>query len=161
MIEQFMSFYRFNGWANQRILDAIKELPQSELHRDLGGSFPSLHDAMLHLFWVELLFLRRWRGLSTSDISEPPKMDTLDLMQAAWQELERDREQYLSGLTDSDLLQVIRYIDTRGRQLSSVLWQSLFHLINHSSFHRGQAVSKLRQLGRVPPSTDFVMFCRE
>jgi len=143
------------------MLEAMKELAPSEFDRDLGGSFPSLHQTMLHMLWVEQLFFRRWRGLSTADIAQVPKLDSAASIQSAWEDLEKEREAYLVRLTDEDLIQPIEYVDTRGRKLSMLLWQSLFHLINHSTFHRGQAISKLRQLGKEPPATDFVPFCRE
>jgi uncharacterized damage-inducible protein DinB len=159
-LELFSSFYAFNGWANRRLLEAMKGLSQADLDRDLGGSFPSLRQTMVHIFWVEQLFLRRWRGSSTADMAEPPKFETVASIRFACEDLEREREEYLGRLTDTDLIQPIEYVDTRGNPLSTILWQSLFHLLNHSTFHRGQAASKLRQLGIAPPSMDFIVFCR-
>jgi uncharacterized damage-inducible protein DinB len=34
------------------------------------------------------------------------------------------------------------------------------HFINHSSYHRGQIVTFLRQLGASPPSTDLILYYR-
>ena len=34
------------------------------------------------------------------------------------------------------------------------------HFINHSSYHRGQIVTFLRQLGATPPSTDLILYYR-
>jgi uncharacterized damage-inducible protein DinB len=35
------------------------------------------------------------------------------------------------------------------------------HFINHSSYHRGQIVTFLRQLGTPPPSTDLILYYRK
>ena len=35
------------------------------------------------------------------------------------------------------------------------------HVVNHSTYHRGQLATQLRQLGHTPPNTDFIRFLRE
>jgi uncharacterized damage-inducible protein DinB len=35
------------------------------------------------------------------------------------------------------------------------------HVVNHSSYHRGQVVTLLRQLGKTPPATDFLIYFDE
>lgn len=157
--ELFISLYQFNGWANSRMVDAMRELSEVDFNRDMGGSFPSLRKTLLHILFVEQLFFRRWRGISTADLTEPA-FDTPSAIRSAWEALDAEREPYLTGLSEADFSRPISYVDTRGRELSMLLWQSLYHLVNHSTFHRGQASSKLRQLGVVPPPLDFVVFCR-
>jgi uncharacterized damage-inducible protein DinB len=40
--------------------------------------------------------------------------------------------------------------------------QTFQHLVNHGTYHRGQVVTMLRQLGAgTPPSTDLIAFYRE
>jgi uncharacterized damage-inducible protein DinB len=34
------------------------------------------------------------------------------------------------------------------------------HVVNHSSYHRGQVVTMLRQLGIQPPATDLIRYYR-
>jgi uncharacterized damage-inducible protein DinB len=159
--EPMHSFVRYNNWANQRILDAAGTLPDSGLVRDLGGSFSSIQKTMAHIIWVEQLFLRRWQGLPNADLADSSKFETAAILKEAVTGIERDQQNYLDRLTEADLFQPISYIDTRGRPVSMLLWQSLLHLLSHSTFHRGQAVSKFRELGCAPPATDFILFCGE
>jgi len=37
----------------------------------------------------------------------------------------------------------------------------MVHLVNHSSYHRGQLAGMMRQLGVKPPGTDYIVFVRE
>lgn len=161
MLEMFQTLYRYNWWATTRILEAVKDVPASALQRDLGGSFPSIHTSLLHILWAELMFLKRWQGQTTEDLAQPPKLETIEAIQSAWQQLENKRGEYFKNLTEAELYAPIVYNDSRGRRVSLVLWQALFHCANHSTFHRGQIITKLRQIGITPPSTDFVVFCRE
>jgi uncharacterized damage-inducible protein DinB len=41
------------------------------------------------------------------------------------------------------------------------LWQMLQHLVNHSTYHRGQVTTLLRQLGAGAVATDFLVFIDE
>jgi uncharacterized damage-inducible protein DinB len=161
MESKILRLYKYNSWANTHILDALKNVPVSELEMNLGGSFPSIRATLLHMLWVEMMFLRRWRGLPTQDLSHPPELDSVEEIRIAWQGLEKERNEYLQGLQNSDLEKPLNYSDSRGRPVSLELWQAIFQCINHSTFHRGQIAAKLRQLGNVPPATDFIMFCRE
>jgi uncharacterized damage-inducible protein DinB len=43
-----------------------------------------------------------------------------------------------------------------------VLWQMLQHVVNHSTYHRGQVTTMIRQLGAAPPQAmDLIAFYRE
>ena len=75
--------------------------------------------------------------------------------------MERDQEAFVSGLAFEDLTRVIAYGDTRGTAWEERLGRMLRHVVNHSSYHRGQVVTMLRQLGAVPPSTDLIRYYRE
>jgi uncharacterized damage-inducible protein DinB len=161
MLAMFQTLYRYNWWATTQVLTALQELSPDELHRDLGGSFPTIHAGLLHILWVEQMFLRRWQRQSTQDLTRPPELGTIADIQAVWQRLTEDCTRYLNTLTEADLQAPLAYQDSRGRQIELLFWQALFHCANHSTFHRGQIVSKLRQTGHTPPNTDFVSFCRE
>jgi uncharacterized damage-inducible protein DinB len=62
---------------------------------------------------------------------------------------------------ETDFDKTIIYQDSRGRSILIELWHALSQRANHSTFHRGQIIAKIHQLGKVPPSTDFVVFCCE
>ena len=160
-LEVLLTLYRYNGWANKRLLEAANGLSPAECTRNLGGSLPSVHGTLLHILWVELMFLRRWRGRSTADLSAPPQLDSVATISSAWEDLEHERTAYLSQLADADVTRTVSYVDSRGRSISLALWQTLLHLANHSTYHRGQVASQLRQSGHAPPATDFIVFCGE
>ena len=45
-----------------------------------------------------------------------------------------------------------------GDQYSLAHWKVLLHIVNHATLHRGQVMGMLRQLGHVPPGTDYLFF---
>jgi len=56
---------------------------------------------------------------------------------------------------------VIKYRNTAGTPFEGPLWPMLQHVVNHSSYHRGQIATLLRQLGAKPMATDLIVFHRE
>ena len=65
-------------------------------------------------------------------------------------------------MDDRALERVIEYKSTVGVQGASPLWQMLQHVVNHSTYHRGQVTTMLRQMGAAPPKAmDLIAFYRE
>ena len=53
------------------------------------------------------------------------------------------------------------YRNSKKQQFKQPVWEMLLHLFNHGTYHRGQLVTMLRQLGEEKiPQTDFIHFSR-
>ena len=55
----------------------------------------------------------------------------------------------------------LRYRNLQGQEFEAPLWQLVQHVANHSTYHRGQVVTLLRQLGAKAVATDLVAWDRE
>ena len=153
--------FAYNRWANERVLDAIEALDDEAFTRDLGGSFPSVRDTLAHVIGAEWIWLQRWKG--TSPTRPPDDWDSADLtrLRRFYAEVEAEQGAFIASLTDADLDREIFYRTLSGQAYSNRLWQLLRHLINHSSYHRGQITMMLRQLGATPAATDLILYDRE
>jgi uncharacterized damage-inducible protein DinB len=157
LLEEIRKIYEYHDWANHQVLNAARALTPSEQEADLGGSFPTFMMTLKHNLLVEALFIRRWQEQLPQAM---PESKTINQLLTAWQSIEMERNAFLTKLKETDLTRTIRYPDTRGRDVTLELWQAMFQCVNHSTHHRGQLIEKLRTLGKVPPATDFVLFCR-
>jgi uncharacterized damage-inducible protein DinB len=160
-VEDFRVLYDFNAWANHRTLDSCAALDNEKFTRDLGSSFRSVRDTLAHISGAEWIWLERWHGRATHGI--PPGSDFPDFesVRRRWTEIERNLLDYVASLTPEDLQRVLQYKTMAGTQMAQPLWQCLQHLANHSTYHRGQIATMLRQLGAKPVSTDLIGFYRE
>jgi len=68
---------------------------------------------------------------------------------------------FIRGLTQDDLDRVMEYRTFNFGVYKNPMWQSLQHLANHGTYHRGQITTLLRQLGTKPILTDLLHFYRE
>jgi len=61
---------------------------------------------------------------------------------------------------NSDLDQRIEYQNSRGTKFENSIFEMLFQAINHSTYHRGQINSLLKQSGIDPLLTDYIFYKR-
>ena len=67
----------------------------------------------------------------------------------------------LASLTEARMDAGFVYTDFAGNTHDTPFAATLRHVVNHASYHRGQVVTMLRQLGRKPPVTDLIVYHRE
>ncbi len=70
----------------------------------------------------------------------------------------REQMEFINHLTEAALEQEISYINFKSQNWRYPLARMLQHVVNHSTYHRGQVATMLRQLGAAPVSTDFLLF---
>jgi len=159
-VPDLRTLYAFNAWARARMLDAVAQLDEAAYRRDLGNSFASVHSTLVHILGAEEIWLSRWCGETPAALISPDAFGSFGEVRQRWDELEAALRGFLAGLTDEGVLRVIRYRDTRGNDHATPLWQMMQHVVNHSTYHRGQVMTMLRQLGGTPEATDLIAFYR-
>lgn len=154
------TLYEYNRWANGRTLDAVEKLDPAAFLKNLGNSFASIHATLVHIAGAEWAWLRRWHGDSPRTL---PTGDfpTVASLRERFQSLDREREAFLAGVTEERLQQPFDYTDLAGNAMRLPLVQSLQHVVNHGTYHRGQITTMLRQLGATPIGTDMSRFYLE
>jgi len=158
--EDARTLYAYDAWANRRVLDACAALAPEQFTKDLGSSFRSVRDTMAHIMGAEWLWLERFQG-RTARLPSGDQFPDLASLRTRWTEVEREVLAYVGGLSAADLERSFDYWDMKGNPHTSVLWQTLQHVANHSTYHRGQVTTLLRQLGAKPIGTDLIGFYRE
>jgi uncharacterized damage-inducible protein DinB len=148
----------YNEWANSRMLEAAAALTVDRFTRKLGSSFSSIRDTLGHIIGVEWVWLRRWKGESPRDT--PGWMATAEVgtLRAELGKIERERAVFLDSIDDVDLQRRIAYTNFKGERWEYSLGDMLLHLVNHSTYHRGQVVTLLRLVGANAPATDLLLF---
>jgi uncharacterized damage-inducible protein DinB len=159
--EQIRMLFQFNQWADQRLLDACGALTDEQFTRDLGSSFRSVRDTLAHLYGAEWIWNERIQGRSPSAHPLANSFPDLPAVRVALEKMDGYFLDYAGKLTQQNLEQVFHYKTITGEAFSNPLWQTLQHLCNHATYHRGQVTTLLRQLGAKPISTDMIVFYRQ
>jgi uncharacterized damage-inducible protein DinB len=157
-IKDVRDLFAYDEWANALVLDAAARLSDEEFTRGMGNSFPSVRDTLVHLLFAEWVWLRRWRGESPRLVLDPAEFADAESVRARLAEVARDRAELVAGLSDADLGRVVAYVNAKGEEWRYPLGRMMQHVANHSTYHRGQVVTMLRQLGAAAPSTDLLYY---
>ena len=105
--------------------------------------------------------LERFQGRSPSSLPDTAQYPDIASLGERWGEFEPRLLNFARNLTQSDLDRVIEYKTLKFGVYSNPLWQSMQHLVNHGSYHRGQVTTLLRQHGAPAILTDLMHFYRE
>ena len=121
-----------------------------------------MRDTLVHICGAEWIWLERWHGRSPqAGPAGRGDFPNLEAVRRRSAELERDLLDYVASLTPEDLQRVMHFKTLAGVTGQQPLWQCLQHVANHSTYHRGQITTMLRQLGAKPTGTDLIAFYRE
>ena len=159
--EEIRTLFDYNAWANHRSLEAAAALPAEQFTKPLGSSFSSVRDTLAHICGAESVWYERFRGSSPSGLPDLSSLSTVEELRALWTEQESKLLAFVAGLTQADLDRVMEYKTLKFGVYSNPLWQSMQHLVNHGTYHRGQVTTLLRQLGAKAVATDLMHFYRE
>jgi uncharacterized damage-inducible protein DinB len=156
-LSTLQELFEYNYWARNRQIEACGTLTQEQFLRPMDNSFSSLRDTLAHLVGAEYLWLERWRGRSPRAMFAAEEFPTLAAVRERWGTVERGLREYLAGLTEEVLTHPLSYVNLKGETWTYPLWQMLFHVVNHQTYHRGQVTTLLRQLGAQPAPTDYLV----
>lgn len=160
-LDEINELFRYNAWAMRRIFDATAGLSEAELAQDMKNSFPSIRDTLMHIVGGEWVWLERWLGVSPTAFAMADTNLTHGQIREWWEEVNAGRAAYLRTLNDDTLDCVVEYDSFAGVHFAFPLWQMLRHIANHSTYHRGQVTTMLKQLGHKPISTDIILLYQD
>lgn len=151
----------YNLWANQRLTDVILKLDENKQQQIVTGSFPNLYAAILHLWDAESTW---WQRMKLHEKILVPSKNFNPAMQEAVNGLLQQNSLWIEWINNASaaaLEHVFAYQNSRREQFKQPVFQMLHHVFNHGTYHRGQIVIMLRELGveKIPP-TDFIVWSR-
>lgn len=161
MKELLVQYATYNAWANAQLLTAISALPEEKQRQQIISSFDSLFNTVLHLLDSNTIW---WQRLKLQErIVRPSDHFTGDFRELSQALMQQDRL-WLDWVTQAQehmLQHVFQYQNSRRESFKQPVFQALHHIFNHGTYHRGQLVTMLRQVGvEKLPNTDFIGWSR-
>lgn len=155
------TFTRYNLWANKRIAEVLDQLDPVAYDQPVKSSFPTIRVTAFHIWDAEYIWLQRLTGsspragITTTLPAETKPADFVKGSEAFLEFLEKKDEAFFRAITT--------YRNIKGDQFSQPNDELIMHCMNHSTFHRGQLVTMIRETGfdGKLPATDLVVYFRE
>jgi uncharacterized damage-inducible protein DinB len=153
----------YNKWANERLVEWLRDKPVDILEKEVASSFPSLKLTLLHIWDVQ-----RWWLAHLQQVPPPPvfRFEYNGTLQEIFEGLvsqSQDIADYIVSLSDEDLQDMCKFpVPVRWPEWDDFYrtrFEMLQHLVHHSSYHRGQVITIARNAGVTdPPMTDYMYY---
>lgn len=161
-LAELRSLLDYHYWARDRLLTAVAPLPPEQFTRDMGNSFRSVRDTLVHVYSAEWAWYQRWIGISPTVHLPVEDYPDLAAVRTAWESHEAKVRHLVAGLGEEGVDRMCDYRLFSGVEATSTFGEMIRHVVNHATYHRGQVTTMLRQMGAAPPaSLDLITFYRE
>ena len=161
MKELLKQYAAYNIWATKHLVDRINKLPEEKITAVVASSFPSLYKTVQHMWRAEELWWQRLKLVENPVAQSDSFKGSFAELYLQLHKQSLQWKEWVDSAGDNHLNFVFAYIRDKAEQKMTVN-DMLLHLFNHATFHRGQLVTILRQLGETDkiPQTDYVAYCR-
>ncbi len=158
MLSIILNHLQYNAWANNKLIDFVAQLDRSLLEHEIKSSFPSLCKTIQHTANAQELWLSRLQD--TPLLTWPGDTSGENAMQK-WRKSSAELVAHFEKQPNEYTSKLIEYETIKGETFATRAGEIALHVVNHSTFHRGQMITILRELGQENlPATDFIFYTR-
>jgi uncharacterized damage-inducible protein DinB len=159
LLQQFSAYHL---WATATLFGPVLKLSEEQLKTEVASSFGNIHKTILHLWDAESIW---WQRVKLEEQPVAPSSTFLGTSAEAAEGLLKQATQWdtwLKTVQEYQLQHEFIYYNSKRERYKQPVYQVLHHIFNHGTYHRGQMVNMLRQLGvdKIPP-TDFIVWSRK
>ena len=154
MIQCINILLEHNFACREPLLNAIAQLSNEDLTRDMKVGFGSIRGILIHLMKTELFWIS-----VVSDQEMPPMNDEdyvdVDSIRKAWQEIEGDTRKFVEYQSENSF-QHVKNVTWDDQTVSFTVAKAIIHMATHETHHRGLVIGLMKQLGHATPDVDMM-----
>lgn len=143
----FLELAKFNNWADSHVINWLTEITDEQLNKAAISSFGSIRDTAIHIVSAKKIWLDFWTNATNpvylSFEFKGTRIELIDI----WKTISAQLKYFIENYPMENYTNQIGVKKPNG-ELSKMEFRKTFpHMINHSTYHRGQLVTLLRQSG--------------
>ena len=148
MKADFKKLFEYNQWANNKLINSLKNqnIIDETVLRLISHIVLSEQIWMLRLERGEYFNKNFWEILTLAEC------ETI---------INENREKFKTFIDKRDVSEEITYKNSKGIEYTNSVYDILTHISLHSAYHRGQIAKEVRRLNKEPVLTDYIAFIRE
>ncbi|MCM5662611.1 DinB family protein [Galbibacter mesophilus] len=158
MNDSYLNYVEYTIWANNRLMNDLESQQETVFNHTFVGSFPTIRATLLHLWYAETGWLSRmergeWLVGNVTNFSGDIK--------TLFKEWKATTKAFKVFVETANLEKELEF-EHKGEHFSIPFREIVQTVCNHGSYHRGQIVLMMRQLGITNISqTDYIEWVRE
>lgn len=159
----FIQLANYNIWANDIVCAWLEKISDEQWTQHVVSSFNSIQETTLHIASAENIWRQRLIKEKQEDhiwlqsSFKGTKAEHIALLKKTSAGL----KEFMEGFDESNMKANLDFKRLNGEPYSMPYYELLAHVFNHSTYHRGQLVTMLRQVGFTNvESTDILGYFR-
>ena len=157
VVLQMREMARHLAWADATLWNGVLAAPAA-------AGDAKIADTLHHIHLVQHIFLQAWTGAQFV-VRERKEFATIDDIAAWGVEARRGVVAFIEGVSAGELARETRmpwaaFYEQQAKQPAGVhtLGESALQVFLHTQHHRGQVCMRMRDIGVVPPTIDFILW---
>jgi len=148
MLKQyFTDLAAYNSWADQKAIDWLIQITDEQWEQVSVSSFSSIKQTAVHIASAEKIWIDFWTKAADPVYLSANFSGTKNELIGTWKAASNGLETFIKSHPEEDFNQMVSFIYPNGNTGKMPYYQTFAHSVNHSTYHRGQLVTLLRQAG--------------
>ncbi|RNB82195.1 damage-inducible protein DinB [Brevibacillus nitrificans] len=165
MKQDAVRFYDYHLWANERVFQRLREVPQELCEQEIPSVFPTITKTLQHMLRTDHVWLLAMKGESYENVGKIVGALSQQLEGKGPEELREGfmeiGEKFKDFFAQTDLDAKAPYTHPAMGTIHVPYSEIVQHVVNHGTYHRGNISAMLRQLGHAGASHDYIYFLFE
>ena len=145
--EYFITLADYNIWANDIVHSWFDKISDEQWEQPIVSSFKSLAETSVHTAGAQKIWLERLNKVESpvflTSVFKGTKQEAIDI----WKRTSAGLRSFIESFDETKLKDSVSFKRPDGNTYQLQYYQIFVHVFNHSSYHRGQIVTMLRQVG--------------
>jgi uncharacterized damage-inducible protein DinB len=138
----------YNYWADSKIIGWLHLISDQQWGQVIASSFSSISQTAIHIVSAEKYWVDHWMHVPEPKFLSGEFKGTKNELIEIWNRASSDFSTCVESYPVVNYLQAVSFKYPKGNGAGQMpFWQTVVHAINHSTYHRGQLVTLLRQAG--------------
>jgi uncharacterized damage-inducible protein DinB len=151
----------YNHWANCRLIESLQPVDENLIFAELKNSFPGIGKTIMHISDAQIIWLKRLQGESLNVWPSSGRTWTKNEILNTLLESSQNITDFVQSKDETFLKITISYKNMKGDKFNDKVEGLLYHVVNHSTYHRGQVITMLHESGvTTVHNTDIIYYLR-
>lgn len=169
MKEAILALTKYNRGANLNLMETLEKAGAETATEKTGTYYKTVLGTLQHCLWYEVSWIKRYKVLGAySSLSVAVLDEEIDALKAKvgddfaklsalMKEIDALYVSFIEEVKPDDLRKPIKFKNYKGEDQERIVWQTIFHVLNHFTHHRGEISGALDRMGF---NNDFAGFFR-
>ncbi len=141
-----MEIANYSNWVDNTIIKWLEQINDEQWDKEITSSFNSVAKTVTHIISAKKVWIDFWKNTPTPVFLSSNFNGTKKELIEIWKKTMDDYDNFIESYPEENYTQIISF-KVRDEEWSMEFAQTVLHQNNHATYHRGQLITMLRQIG--------------